>query len=201
MGCGEPSVRHTVPGLRGRSPWTGGRQLLTISAPMKRHSVRYYNDTARAAISASTDRQRAGGGLGEYYSEGETRAPIWVCVGEAGDAEKVASLVGLSGADRAGGPADLDVVARWLDEGIAPNGARGRAFTSRSTHGFDLTFCAPKSVSLLRALSGDDVLSKAVVEAHNSAVRKRCSTCMTTPATPACTTRPRAKKTSCGCLV
>ncbi|CPR10894.1 ATP-dependent exoDNAse [Mycobacterium bohemicum DSM 44277] len=139
---------------------------------MKRHSVRYYNDTARAAISASTDRQRAGGGLAEYYSEGETRAPVWVCVWEAGDAEKVASLVGLSAADRAGGPADLDVVARWLDEGIAPNGARGRAFTARSTHGFDLTFCAPKTVSLLRALSGDDVLSKAVVEAHNSAVRE-----------------------------
>ncbi|HUO40749.1 MAG TPA: MobF family relaxase [Mycobacterium sp.] len=146
--------------------------MLTISAPMKRHSVRYYNDTARAAISASTDRQRAGGGLAEYYSEGETRAPVWVCVGEAGDVEKVASLVGLSAADRGGRPADLDVVARWLDEGIAPNGARGRAFTSRSTHGFDLTFCAPKSVSLLRALSGDDVLSKAVVEAHNSAVRE-----------------------------
>ncbi len=139
---------------------------------MKRHSVRYYNDTARAAISASTDRQRAGGGLAEYYSEGETRSPVWVCVGEAGDVEKVASLVGLSAADRAGGPANLDVVARWLDEGIAANGARGRAFTARSTHGFDLTFCAPKSVSLLRALSGDDVLSKAVVEAHTSAVRE-----------------------------
>jgi conjugative relaxase-like TrwC/TraI family protein len=137
---------------------------------MKRHSVRYYNDTARAAISASTDRQRAGGGLAEYYSEGETRDPVWVCVGGSGDVEKAAALVGLSAADRAGGPADMDVVARWLDEGIAPNGARGRTFTARSTHGFDLTFCAPKSVSLLRALSGDDVLSKAVVEAHNSAV-------------------------------
>ncbi len=146
--------------------------MLTISPPMKRHSVRYYNDTARAAISASTERQRAGGGLAEYYSEGETREPVWVCVGAAGDAEKAAALVGLSAADRAGGPAGMDVVARWLDEGIAPNGARGRAFNARSTHGFDLTFCAPKSVSLLRALSGDDVLSKAVVEAHNSAVRE-----------------------------
>ncbi|WP_368665257.1 MobF family relaxase [Mycobacterium avium] len=134
--------------------------------------MRYYNDTARAAMSASADRQRAGGGLAEYYSEGETRAPVWVCVGESGDAEKAAALVGLSAADRAGGPADLDVVARWLDEGIAPNGASGRAFSARSTHGFDLTFCAPKSVSLLRAVGGDDVLSKAVVEAHNHAVRE-----------------------------
>lgn len=139
---------------------------------MKRHSVRYYNDTARAAISASADRQRAGGGLAEYYSEGETRAPVWVCVGESGDTEKAAALVGLSAADRAGGPADLDVVARWLDEGIAPNEAQGRAFSARSTHGFDLTFGAPKSVTLLRALSGDDVLAKAVGEAHNHAVRE-----------------------------
>lgn len=160
------------PRRRGWSPGQLGGALLTISKPMKRHSVRYYNDTARAAISASTDRQRAGGGLAEYYSEGETRAPVWVCVGESGDVEKAAVLVGLSAADRAGGPADMDVVARWLDEGIAPNGAQGRAFSARSTHGFDLTFGAPKSVSLLRALGGDDVLSKAVVEAHNSAVRE-----------------------------
>lgn len=139
---------------------------------MKQHSVRYYNDTARAAISASVDRQRAGGGLAEYYSEGETRAPVWVCAGGSGDVEKAAALVGLSAADRAGGPADMDAVARWLDEGIAPNGASGRAFTARSAHGFDLTFGAPKSVSLLRAVSGDDVLSKAVVEAHNHAVRE-----------------------------
>ncbi len=140
--------------------------MLTISPPMKRHSVRYYNDTARAAMSAA-GRQRAGGGLAEYYSEGETRAPVWVC---AGDAEKAAALVGLSAADRAGGEADMDVVARWLDDGIAPNGASGRGYTARSTHGFDLTFSAPKSVSLLRALGEDQVLSKAVVDAHNTAV-------------------------------
>ena len=142
--------------------------MLTISPPMKRHSVRYYNDTARAAMSAS-GRQRGGGGLAEYYSEGETRAPVWVCVG---DAEQAAALVGLSAADRAGGEADMDVVARWLDDGIAPNGASGRAYGARSTHGFDLTFSAPKSVSLLRALGGDEVLSKAAVDAHNAAVRE-----------------------------
>ena len=140
--------------------------MLTISPPMKRHSVRYYNDTARAAMSAA-GRQRAGGGLAEYYSEGETRAPVWVC---AGDAEKAAALVGLSAAERAGGPADMDVVARWLDDGIAPNGASGRGYSARSTHGFDLTFSAPKSVSLLRALGEDQVLSKAVIDAHNTAV-------------------------------
>jgi hypothetical protein len=93
--------------------------MLTISPPMKRHSVRYYNDTAHAAMTASMDGRRAGGGLAEYYSEGETRAPVWICVG---DTEKAAELVGLSAADRAGGEASMDVVARWLDDGIAPNG-------------------------------------------------------------------------------
>lgn len=128
MGCGEPSVRHSRPRRAGSVTVDRGRSLLSISKPMKRHSVRYYNDTARAAISASADRQRAGGGLAEYYSEGETRAPVWVCVGESGDAEKAAALVGLSAADRAGGPADLDVVARWLDEGIAPTVPRAGHF-------------------------------------------------------------------------
>ena len=70
-------------------------------------------------------------------------------------------MAGLRDAERAGGPADLEVVARWLDDGIAPNGACGRAFGRRDNHGFDLTFAAPKSVSLLRAL-GDDVTQKAV---------------------------------------
>ena len=140
--------------------------MLTI-APLKLWSVRYYNDTSRAAVAASLDRQKAGGGLGEYYSEGETRAPVWMC---AGDGEAAASLCGLSAADRAGGEADLDVVARWLDEGVAPGGACGRAFSARSNRGFDLTFCAPKSVSLLRALDTGGVASKAVTEAHNRAL-------------------------------
>jgi conjugative relaxase-like TrwC/TraI family protein len=38
-------------------------------------------------------------------------------------------------------------------------------------HGFDLTFCAPESVSLVRALRGDDdVLSKAIADAHTAAI-------------------------------
>ncbi len=62
-------------------------------------------------------------------------------------------------------------MARWLDDGVAPNGAQGRAFGQRGVHGFDLTFCAPKSVSLVRALRGDDeVLSKAIADAHATAI-------------------------------
>ena len=140
--------------------------MLTI-APLKRWSINYYNDTARAAMSAATDaRRRANGGLGEYYSEGETRAPVWMI---AGDVAAAADLAGLSAADRVGGEADVDVVARWLDDGIARNGACGLAFSRRDNHGYDLTFGAPKSVSLLRAL-GDDVTGKAVAEAHTTAI-------------------------------
>jgi conjugative relaxase-like TrwC/TraI family protein len=140
--------------------------VLTISK-LKRWSINYYIDTARAAETASRDVARAGGGLGEYYCERETRTPTWLL---AGDTLTVARLVGLTDAQRAGGEADPELVAHWLDDGVAPNGAQGRAFGQRGVHGFDLTFCAPKSVSLVRALRGDDdVLSKAMADAHSTA--------------------------------
>src|SRR5690242_11381098 len=135
--------------------------MLTI-APLKRWGINYYNDTARAAGKAAIDAAAANAGLGEYYSERDLRAPVWMC---AGDVVRAGEVAGLGAADWAGGRADLAVVERWLDDGIAPNGACGRRFGERDNHGFDLTFCAPKSVSLLRAL-GDDVAQKAVVDAH-----------------------------------
>src|SRR3954453_12611071 len=108
--------------------------MLTISK-LKRWSINYYIDTAQAAEHAAKDRARAGGGLGEYYSERETRTPAWLSVG---DSHTVAALVGLTDAKRAGGDADSELVARWLDDGVTPNGARGRAFGERGVHGFDL---------------------------------------------------------------
>jgi TrwC relaxase len=48
--------------------------------------------------------------------------------------------------------------------------AQGRAFGQRGVHGFDLTFCAPKSVSLVRAPRGDDVITKAIADAHTAAI-------------------------------
>src|SRR5262249_22719843 len=139
--------------------------MLTI-AKLSRWSINYYNDTARAA-GAATVAQRAGGGLGEYYAEHDTRTPVWLC---AGDTHTVAKLVGLTDGQRAGGTADPDVVQRWLDDGTAPNGACGRAFGNRGMHGFDLTFCAPKSVSLIRAIRAGDLLDKAITDAHTTAV-------------------------------
>ena len=77
--------------------------MLTI-AKLSRWSVNYYNDTARAAGQAARDAYSAGGGLGEYYGEHDTRTPVWTCVG---DARAAAAMVGLSDVARAGGQADL----------------------------------------------------------------------------------------------
>ena len=140
--------------------------MLTISK-LKRWSINYYIDTAQTAEHAARDLARAGGGLGEYYSERETRTSAWLL---AGDTRTVAALVGLTDVQRAGGDADAQLVASWLDDGIAPNGGQGRAFGERGVHGFDLTFCAPKSVSLLRALRTDEVMAKAIADAHTSAL-------------------------------
>ena len=165
-------VAHDVPQPRPLNPMRRSHRgwvdlMLTISK-LKRWSINYYIDTARAAATAGRDVARAGGGLGEYYAEHQTRTPIWLL---AGDTHTVAALVGLTDVQRAGGEADAEAVARWLDDGMAPSGARGRAFGPRGVHGFDLTFCAPKSVSLVRALRGDDdVLSKAIADAHTTAI-------------------------------
>ena len=113
---------------------------------LKRSSINNYIDTPTAAERAAKDLARSGGGLGEYYSEWETRTPVWLL---AGDTHTVAKLVGLTDVQCAGGDADAELVARWLDDGITPNGAHGRAFSACGVHGFDLTFCAPKSVSLV----------------------------------------------------
>lgn len=140
--------------------------MLTI-AKLSRWSINYYNDTANGVGQAVRDARKAGGGLGEYYTEHDTRTPVWLC---AGDPRTATELVGLTEFQRAGGEADTEVVARWLEEGVAPNGQCGRAFGKRGVHGFDLTFCAPKSVSLIRALRGDDVSEKAVATAHATAI-------------------------------
>lgn len=140
--------------------------MLTI-AKLSRWSINYYNDTANAVGQAVKDARKAGGGLGEYYTEHDTRTPVWLC---AGDTHTAAKLVGLTDMQRASAEADTEVVARWLDDGVAPNGECGRAFGTRGVHGFDLTFCAPKTVSLIRALRGDEVADKAIQNAHAAAI-------------------------------
>ena len=162
IGGSERCVRHPAVLSPGRSRVREVIDMLTI-AKLSTWSINYYNDTARAAI----DAQKSGGGLGEYYSEHETRTPVWLC---AGDARRAAELVGLLDLGRAGGEAETDVVERWLVGGESPNGASGRRFRNGSVHGFDLTFCAPKSVSLIRAIRADDMTDKAIADAHATAI-------------------------------
>ena len=121
--------------------------MLTISK-LKRWSINYYIDTAQAAETAARDLARAGGGLGEYYSERENRTPVWLLAGDTTPSPGWSVSPTLSAP---GETPTLRSVARWLDNGITPNRAHGRAFGQRGVHGFDLTFCAPKSVSLVRA--------------------------------------------------
>ncbi len=103
--------------------------MLTI-AKLRQRSVSYsYVDTERSALAAAVDAWTAGGGLGEYYSEAETRLPVWLSAGR-----DVPAALELSGVERVGENADLDAVTRWLDEGQAPCGATGRAFSCASVH-------------------------------------------------------------------
>ena len=95
-------------------------------------------------------------------------SPTWLVVG---DVDAVGEATGLDGAALHGGFADTETVARWFDDGVAPNGASGRAFGDTGVHGFDLVFAAPKSVSLLRALRGDDVTEKILLNAHNKGIQ------------------------------
>ena len=97
--------------------------------------------------------------MGEYYSEGDTRAPTWLLTGNT---DKVAELVGLGGGAAEGGFADTETAARWLDEGSPRAAHRGGGSAGR-VHGFDLTFSAPKSVSVIRALT-DDVGEKGIAQ-------------------------------------
>ncbi|OCB60649.1 hypothetical protein A5677_13675 [Mycobacterium malmoense] len=82
--------------------------ILTI-AKLSRWSINYYNDTANAVGQAVKAAQKAAGGLGEYYTEHDTRTPVWLC---AGDTRTAAKLVGLTDLQRVSGEADTEVVVR-----------------------------------------------------------------------------------------
>jgi hypothetical protein len=120
--------------------------MLTI-ARLTKYSIKCYNDTADEAKQAAMDRQKANGGVAEYYSEGETRIPTWLVVG---DRQLIGQATGLTGAALDGGDADSEDARVWLDDGRAPNGAGGREFTDKSVHGFDLTFAAPRCAGATR---------------------------------------------------
>gem|GEM_PF-4222125 len=61
-----------------------------------RWSIRYYNDTATTAKQAGINRQAANGGLGEYYSEADTRIPTWIITPRSNSTPRPVSGVGVN---------------------------------------------------------------------------------------------------------
>ena len=101
--------------------------------------------------------------LGDYYTGAGEAAGVW-----AGRGSERLGLTGDVDAD------DLRAVLAGLAPGtggLTPNGETLRVLRSR-VPGFDLTFKAPKSVSVLYAVSDDPRVQGAIVEAGDFAVRE-----------------------------
>jgi hypothetical protein len=85
----------------------GRYDVLTI-AKLSRWSIKLLQRHRPRRVAAATDAQRAGGGLGEYYCEHESRTRVGLC---AGDTHTAAELVGFTDVQRTGGTADPAHVA------------------------------------------------------------------------------------------
>lgn len=127
--------------------------MLTI-AKMGAHSVAYYQSTV--------DENR---GPVSYYSEdGKQPASVWL------RGEKLSEVSAFLGTTN-GAVASGKTVDDWFNKAVAPSGERlGKALGDKGVPGFDLTFCAPKSVSLLWAMGTDSDVRDIVDEAHQAAV-------------------------------
>ncbi|HCL7533530.1 TPA: conjugative relaxase [Escherichia coli] len=103
---------------------------------------------------------RSAGSVGNYYTDKDN----YYVLGSMGErwAGRGAEQLGLQGS------VDKDVFTRLL-EGRLPDGAdlsRMQDGSNRHRPGYDLTFSAPKSVSMMAMLGGD----KRLIDAHNQAV-------------------------------
>ncbi|WP_259158800.1 MobF family relaxase, partial [Corynebacterium sp. ES2715-CONJ3] len=127
--------------------------MLTI-AKMGVHSVAYYQSTV--------DKSR---GADSYYSEdGKQPGSVWL----RGD--NVGELSAFLGVDN-GAIVSGKLVEDWFNNSVAPSGiGLGRVLGDKGVPGFDLTFCAPKSVSLLWGMSADSRVRSVVDDAHQEAV-------------------------------
>lgn len=134
--------------------------MLTI-ARMHSESVAYYESTV------DSDRVQ-NAGPDAYYSEDGTRpAEAWIVARTEQKHAAAAAFLGTEpGAELAG-----DVVQKWFNRALAPSGNKlGRRPGASGVPGFDLTFCAPKSVSLVWGLSESEATREAVNQAHAAAV-------------------------------
>ncbi|SLM89585.1 transfer protein homolog TraA [Corynebacterium casei] len=130
--------------------------MLTI-ARMNAHSVAYYQFTVEEDQGADS-----------YYSEDGTKpAKAWIKASHATNSTLVSAHLGIEN----GEIVESKSVHDWFDKAVAPSGVKlGRAPGADGVPGFDLTFCAPKSVSLLWGLGDDSELRTLIDQAHQEAV-------------------------------
>lgn len=134
--------------------------VLTI-ARMHAESVAYYESTVDQV-------QAQNSGPDAYYSEDGTRpAEAWIVARTDQKQAAVSEFLGTEPGAVLGG----ETVQKWFNRALAPSGHKlGRRPGERGVPGFDLTFCAPKSVSLVWGLSESEVIREAVDRAHAQAV-------------------------------
>lgn len=146
--------------------------MLTI-AKLHSESVAYYESTVdpEKAVAASGSEAAAGdtqAGPDGYYSEdGTAPATAWINGVDATQSVALAKFLGV----RSGEQLDGAAVRGWFNRMRAPSGAKlGRKPGPTTLPGYDLTFCAPKSVSVLWGLTDSPAVRSAVDAAHAAAV-------------------------------
>ncbi|MGP6175353.1 MobF family relaxase [Corynebacterium sp. A21] len=134
--------------------------MLTI-ARMHSESVAYYESTVEQPPAQNL-------GPDAYYSEDGTRpAQAWIVARTDSQQAAVAEFLGTD----TGAVVDGSTVQKWFNQAQAPSGkSLGRRPGSSGVPGFDLTLCAPKSVSLIWGLSASAATREAVDQAHARAV-------------------------------
>ena len=130
--------------------------MLTL-AKLHADSVAYYESTVDSQA-----------GIEGYYSEdGRQPARAWVAGATDSAVAVMETYLGVS----AGSVVDGKDVRRWFNEAVAPSGSKlAPRVKSNSVLGFDMTFCAPKSASMLWGLTDDPGVRDAVNDAHEKAV-------------------------------
>lgn len=133
--------------------------MLTI-AKLGAHSLGYYE--AGVAHVPGFDGQ-------DYYGEGGEAPPAaWVAGRDQDAAESVAAAAqGVA----PGQQLNPGLIEAWFNGNEAPSGAvGGRGFGPESVRGYDLTFAAPKSVSLLWGVAESQAVQGACEAAHDAAI-------------------------------
>lgn len=146
--------------------------VLTI-AKLHSESVAYYESTVdpEKAVAASGSEATSGDtpvGPDGYYSEdGTAPATAWINGVDTTQSVALAEFLGVNSGEQIDGAS----VRGWFNRMRAPSGAKlGRKPGPTTLPGYDLTFCAPKSVSVLWGLTDSPSVRAAVDAAHAAAV-------------------------------